>query len=178
MTLPKPASRSVAHLQLVRTPKPAPDIPIGTQLELPRPPARLFIVNMSMATKYSFVSFLTNDKPSILFDLRPVPSFLLDAFSRQAAFWYFEHCEIHYFDLAGTLEINSYLDASQTSGRVTAYISEVISRLRVEPDRIGVLLDKMQVPLWSEHGLHEAIRPRPQGGWKLESIPKPRPSAL
>lgn len=178
MTRPKPNPRSQAHLQLVRAPKPTPDVPIGTQLQLPLPTARLFIVDMSIATRYIFVSFLTDDRPTLLFDIRPVPSFLLDAFSRKAAFWYFEQCKVKYVDLGGILGIDSYEDASLTSGRVVEQISEIISRLHIEPERIGVLLDRTQVQLWSEHRFHEAIRPRPQGGWKLEPIPKPRPSAV
>lgn len=166
------------HLQLVKPPLPIVEEPIGTQLQLPLQPSRLFIVDMTIATKHSFVTFVSQERPIMLFDVRHVPSFGLDAFSRKAAFRLFEQHGINYFDLGAILGINTLADSSVGSGRVAERISEIFANMRIEPDKIGILLDGSHAQLWAERQLHEAIRPRPKAGWKLELIPRPRLAAV
>lgn len=170
--------KSPPYLQLLKPPTPIPDIPLGTQLELPLQSRRLFIVDMSVATRRSFVTLLMEDRPAILFDIRPSPSFRLDCFSRKAAFQYFEKYDVNYFDLGCMCEADPRLDANLTSGRVGERIAEIISQHRIEPEKIGILLENAQAQIWIGLKLHETILPRPSGGWKIECVPRPRVSAV
>lgn len=161
------------HLQIVPAPQRAVELPTGTQLGLPlEPPGRLFVVNMTVTTKIGFVGFLKRERPRVLVDLRLVPSFSLDAFSRRAAFQLFEQCEVKYFDLGRWSSDGARGSIFDLANFVADRVTEALNSLRVEPDGVGLLLESSAVPAWTTMRMHEAIRPRPKAGWKLEVVPR------
>jgi hypothetical protein len=133
---------------------------------------------MTITTKVGFVGFLKRERPRVLVDLRPVPSFSLDAFSRRAAFQLFDQCQVHYFDLGGVLAGNPQGPLRSLVTSVADRVAEVLRSLKVEPDGVGMLLDANAVQTWTTMRLHEAIRPRPKAGWKLEVLPRPPLTAV
>jgi hypothetical protein len=167
-----PSKATPPHLQLVKSPV-VPAVPTGgAQLSLQlEPRARMFVVNMTQVSKRSFVAFVSQAKPKVLFDLRPVPNFDIDSFSRRLAFRLFEQFQVHYFDLAAILDIKVSLDATVASGRAVECMSKILSDAGMNADGIGVLLEAHQCRVWLSARLYEKIVPRPQSGWNLENVP-------
>lgn len=167
------SSHPPPHLRLVGTPPPVAQPDVGTQLSLPLElPTNLILVNMMAITTYAFVSFVEHERPEFLFDVRPAPTFGLDGFSRRAAFLLFSKHRIAYLDLSAVLGIAGRYDAAVSSGRVAECITEVLVAHRVEPRCLGLLLEETQAAAWLNARLHEAIRPRPKTGWKVDVIPR------
>jgi hypothetical protein len=168
-----PSSKPPPKLLRLVAARPEVRLPAGTQMPLPLdPPARMFVVNMSVVTKHVFVGFLKHERPRVLVDLRPVPSFSLDAFSRRAAFQLFEECEIHYFDVGAALDDALRSSMYRLASSVAERITKALMSFHVEPDRVGLLFEEAQAQSWTHLKLHEAIRPSPKSGWKLELVPQ------
>lgn len=176
LSSPPPSAKRLALVPAVRRPIEAPS---GTQLTLPfDPPGRFFIVNMSIATKAGFVEFLKREQPRILVDVRPVPSFSLDTFSRRSAFQLFEAHKVHYVDLGNLFREGTASSFHYLTRAVADRMTRALDSLKVNPDGVGLLLEASSVQAWTASRLHEAIRPVPKYGWRLQLVPRPQLTLL
>ena len=167
------------HLGLVPQHQPSPPTSeIDVQLELPIGDgeyARVIVINMMCVDGGLFRETIGRLSPSVVIDMRTVPSFAIGGFSRRHAFDLFGSVEAEYRDVCISVDVHQPADSGALqSGRVVATVNRLLVRKRIDKLRVAILVDAEECAMWVAQYLPSRLDPIPPGGWTVDVVPRPR----
>ncbi len=162
------------HLTLVTNPPPRESgfdfTALQGNLFPPQPIRVICILHMPNISDDAFSSVVRTYRPSLVFDLRTVPSFTMGRLNRSAAFALFEEHGSHYYDIPGMIGAVSRIETRLKARAMSEMIVDSVRDANPKASSIMVLLDDGAAVTYAASHLPQILPTPDREGWSVQVV--------